>query len=224
MDSKQKFTLAAGMGVMALAVGLLAGPQLVMGIRAMASGRQGCIALADWVNQGSTVAEVGAQADLIVRVRVVKSETWELRQMLPQYAADAKTITKYVEDVMPFTYSKVHVLETYKGSTEDTITVGQTGALPGTVAADVRAFAFVGDPIYTLGSEHILFLLDATEGSVHDVGGKLYYTVNPFGRYEIEDGAFITPGDLMEGYEIIPPGLPTSLNELVEQIRQSVES
>lgn len=224
MNAKQKTALVGGAGLLMLVGGIIAGSRIIRGTGALASGPQGAVAQALWVDQGATVAEMTAQADLIVRVRVLSSETRELRSTLPQYAEDAETITGYVEEVMPFTDSQMQVLEVYKGSAEGTITVMQTGGLPGTVAADATPFSLFGDPIFIVGSEHILFLVDISSDGVHSTGRKLYRTMNPFGRYEIKDGVLITPVDLLAGREAIPPGLPTTLDELVEQIKQAVNN
>ncbi len=224
MNSKQRIALVAGIGVVALIGGVVAGPRIIRGTGTLVSSPQGAVAQAIWVDQGTTVAEMADQADLIVRVRVLNSETRELRSTLPQYSEDAETITGYVEDVMPFTDSQMEVLEVYKGSAEETITVMQTGGLPGAVAADAIPLSIAGDPIFIVGSEHILFLVDITNDGVHSTGRKLYRTMNPFGRYEIKDGILITPADVLPGNETIPSGLPTTLDELVEQIRQAVEN
>ncbi len=224
MNVKQKTALVGGAGLLMLVGGIIAGSRIIRGTGTLVSGPQGAVAQAIWVDQGATVAEMAAQADLIVRVRVLSSETRELRSTLPQYEEDAETITRYVEEVMSFTDSQMQVLEVYKGSAEDTITVMQTGGLPGAVAADATPFSLFGDPIFIVGSEHILFLVDITNDGVHSTGRNLYRTMNPFGRYEIKDGVLITPADVLAGREAIPPGLPTTLDELVEQIKQAVNN
>lgn len=224
MNTKQKIAIVAGMGILALAGGFVAGPRIIRSVQALINGSEGVKAGANWVNQGTTVAEMSSQADLIVRVRVINSETRELRETLPVYAEDAKTVIGEKEFVTPFTDSQMQVLEVYKGSAEDAITVMQTGGLPEAVDVNATPFSIEGDPIFTPGSEHILFLTDITNDGVHSTGRKLYVIVNPFGRYELKDGGLITPADVMVEDGTISSDLPKSLDELVNQIRQSVKN
>ncbi len=223
MNSKQRIALVAGIGVVALIGGVVAGPRLIISAQTIVNGPKAVVGEADWEFEGITVAEQASHVDLIVRVRVVSSETRVLRRSTPRYAdPDGNTVLDYVEVSIPFTDSLMEVLEVYKGSAEDSITVTQTGALAGTVPADVRALTIFGNPIYTVGSEHILFLLESPRRDNSD--HPMYVIANPFGRYEIKDGDLITPADVLAGSEAISSSLPATLDELVEQIRQAVEN
>jgi hypothetical protein len=190
MTTKRKIVIAAGITLLVVIIGVVAARGVLIHAVLRATRAHD---LVEWVDSGSSVAELASQADLIVRVRVISSEVRVLRQTLPQWAADGKTVTRYVEDAMPFTDSEMQVLEFYKGSPDDTITVMQTGALRGTVPADVEAFSFASDPIFRVGSEHILFLVDITKDGVHSTGRKLYRTMNPYGRYELIESSSMMP-------------------------------
>ncbi len=173
---------------------------------------------ASWVFPGMTVAEETAEADLIVRVRVLNVNVRKLRQVGPRYAADGTTVLGEDVEVMPFTDARMQVLEVYKGSADNHIVVMQMGGeLPATDGDPAINYMMPGDPIFVRGSEHILFLKDISDDPVHNRGinRRLYRLVNPAGRYEIQ-------GDKVTNCFSVEASLPTTLGELLNQIRQAV--
>lgn len=54
-----------------------------------------------------------------------------------------------------------------------------------------QKFEIAADPLFEVGSEHILFLVDITGDGVHSKGRQLYRVVNPMGRYEIKPGGLL---------------------------------
>jgi len=213
MNTKHKYVAVAIVSILSLLGGLIVGFK-----------SQPAVTHAIWVDQAFTVAEVSKSADLIVRVYETEAETRELKSVLPYYADDQKTIDGYKEFIDYFTDSKMQVLEIYKGTADEYITVMQTGGAPSVTDSDVKITPSIeGDPIFAAGSEHILFLVDITDDGVQSTTGrKLYRIVNPLGRYEIKDGNLITPSSYISLDESDALKLPKSLDELIEQIKLSL--
>jgi hypothetical protein len=147
---------------------------------------------ANWVYDARTVSEQSDEADVIVKVQVLAVQVRKLKQTLPMYAGDGKSVIGEDIDIVPFTDSDMQVLEVYHGSVSDKITVMQTGGnLPATEGDPSINFAIEGDPIYEVGSTHVLFLKDISDDPVHSKGRELYVTVNPAGRYEVKGSEVI---------------------------------
>ena len=176
------------------------------------------------VEDAKTVREQALRADLIVRVVVDSTENRVLSAKLPMYAEDAQTIIGYRESRTPFTDSTMEGLETFKGDSESMITVLQTGGkLDNGPTARSQAFAMFGDPIFKVGDEHILFLVDISGDGVHSVDRQLYRAVNTWGRYEIRgDGSLHGPEspDTIDGP--ILAQLPHTEEALLREIALSV--
>ncbi len=177
-----------------------------------------------WAFRGVTVAEQAAEADVIVRARVLNVQVRKYKNMLPTYAEDGKTVIGELADIVPFTDSEMQVLEVYKGVVKDRITVMQTGGnLPTSDGDPPIHWVMDGDPIFEVGSTQILFLKDISGDPIHGQGRNLYVTVNPVGRYVVQGQNVVNHGakaDHAVGAETTR--LPQTLDELFGQIRQAV--
>lgn len=74
------------------------------------------------------------------------------------------------------------------------------------------------DPLYKVGEEYILFLVDISGDHIHAPDRELYRIVNPFGRYGIDDENVLSYGEPLQPIE-----LPTNIHELERQIEISIQ-
>ena len=172
---------------------------------------------ANWASQATTIPEVVAEADIIVRVHVNHvPKARKLKEWLPTDSPDKKLVAA----IMPFTDTTMQVIEVYKGTVSKHVTVMQTGGqLPAADGDSAIHIETHDDPIFVQGSEHVLFLKDISGDAIHGKGRKLYRIVNPAGRYTIEDTRVFSLAEFPEGFRP-----PTTLTELVGQIRQALGS
>lgn len=75
-----------------------------------------------------------------------------------------------------------------------------------------------GDPLFTRGGEHILFLKNISDDAIHAGNRQLYRIVNPTGRYDIQGGNVVTHAWLPETYTP-----PATVDALVTEIRQALD-
>lgn len=174
------------------------------------------VSSANWASSAATVADQMAEADLVVRVKVLDVNTRKFETTSPRYTEDGE-IDGQMTTMMPFTDSTMQVLEVYKGEAEKQITVMQTG---GALAAidGKEPFEMVIDenPIFVSGDEHMLFLKDISGDPIHAKGRKLYRPVNPAGRYLIQGTRVFSPYEFSES--VTPP---KRVDELLGQIKQA---
>ena len=171
------------------------------------------IAHGNWSSSALTIAEQSAEADLIVRVMVLNTSVRKLKQVLPTYTEDGVTVIGEFVDIVPFTDSEMKIIEVYKGSADQQITVMQTGGnLPATEGDPNINFIVDEDPTFVKGSEQILFLKDISGDTVHAKERKLYIAVNPAGRYLIQGQNVVNFSEFSES-----PQLPKTVDELVSQ-------
>lgn len=137
---------------------------------------------ARWASSAKTIAEEAAQADTIVRVEVVGQ--YPVRQIVDPFPPEAQK-PGFKEEVIPFTDTRMRVIEVYKGSVESEITVTQMGGVVSATDRHPHLDAENGeDPIYAIGGEHILFLTEVA-AEANPPGRKLYHIVNTLGRYDV---------------------------------------
>lgn len=171
------------------------------------------LADAEWVSRAKTVGQVISEADLVVRARVSEAPvTRVLRNELPIMDANGK-VAGYMTDEMLFSDTVFDILEVFSGKSPSKITVMQTG---GTSPDNPRnSIEMRDDPLYHLGEEYVLFLVDISGDPVQAPGRVLYRTVSPFGRYRIEGESVISYGENAKSF-----GLPATMVELVAQIKR----
>lgn len=172
-------------------------------------------AVALWVSPAASVPELVAEADLVLRARVLKAPVLRVEAFPGPVVAEDGTVIGEKTDTVAFSDTEMEVIEVYKGAAEKTVMVMQTGGT-GEAIAGQRQFALEGDPLYTPNEEVILFLVDISEDAVHAQGRMLYRVVNPAGRYTLQ-------GAQVLNYAEAAPTLPKTVEELVAQIREAVE-
>ncbi len=170
---------------------------------------------ASWVSEASTVAEQIQEADLVVRVQAVdRGETRYLWSPTPDGVE-----RKDGRSTFAFTDTQVEVLDVYMGDAEvgDRLSILQTGGDLVTKSGELSRFELADDPIYQLGGEMLLFLVDISADPVHAKGRELFRTVNPAGRYELE-------GELASQKAFGPnqKAVATDLENLEAQIAKAV--
>ena len=211
---KKAGLLILGAGLISLSAWAMAN----LNLQPTTSSESSAVGFADWASPAVTIADEVAGADLIVRAKVTNvNQARKLRQVLPRYSSDAKIDGEGV-NIMPFTDSEMAVLEVYKGSAEQHITVMQTGgSLPAENGDPAMNLVTYDDPLFVAGSEHILFLADISGDPVHGQGRKLYRAINPAGRYEIQGTTVFSPSEFPAAYKP-----PKTVDELVSQIKQAL--
>ncbi|MCG8455769.1 MAG: hypothetical protein MI919_05765 [Holophagales bacterium] len=150
---------------------------------------------ASWVSGAETVAEQVAEADVVVRVQAVDRAAprhlWSPRPAGVERIAGRSTFA--------FSDTEVEVLEVYRGDVGpgDRLWVMQTGGDLPLRGGGTSRLEIAEDPLYELGSEMVLFLIDISGDPVHAPSRQLFRTVNPNGRYHLEGGlaSRLTLGD-----------------------------
>jgi hypothetical protein len=191
-------------GIFSLGMGFLIGPNV---LRLMNSSSVGVHAL--WTSSAATIADQAKEADLIVRVEVQSVD--ETRALIIPIESSEK-------DVVPFTDANLQILEVYKGAVPvgKTIKVMQTGgSLPETEIHPSMSLMLESDPLFIVGSEHILFLKDISGDAIHASERELYRIINPISRYDIQGDTVLNHADIVERE------LPTRLDGLLEEIKQA---
>jgi len=174
------------------------------------------VSIADWVSSAATIADQMAEAELVVRVKVIDVKTRKFETNSPGDTADSK-INRRMANIMPFTDSEMQVLEVYQGEAEKQITVMQTGGVLAANDGDPAIEMVIDDsPIFVAGDEHMLFLVDISGDPIHAKERKLYNMVNPAGRYLIQGASVFSPYEFPES--VTPP---KTVDELLEQIEQA---
>ena len=137
---------------------------------------------AAWISTSQTVAEQVMEADAVVRVQVLgQSQPRHLWHPTPEGAKGG---------TFAFTDTEVEVLEVYRGKVDvgDRVEVMQTGGDLITLTGETSRMELAEDPLYTLGSEMVLFLVDISDDPIHGQKRSLFRTVNPAGRYDVFGG------------------------------------
>lgn len=164
----------------------------------------------DWASNAKTVRELMLKSDLVVRARVSEEPVTRVVPIKP--LDDQGQVIEGVVHKILFSDTLFEVLETYVGKPSATITVMQTGGFDLTVSKGVEEDA--EDPLYKIGEEYILFLVDISGDPIHAPDRELYITVNPYGRYRIDNGNFFMYGQNSQE----PYKFPTSIIDLEIQI------
>lgn len=158
---------------------------------------------ASWIRDADTVAELSRESDLIVRVQTLdRRPPRALWQPVPGRTANADGTARFL-----FTDTQVEVLEVYAGKVEigDRLWVLQTGGEAIDGRGELSRTEVAEDPLYELGNEMVLFLVDISNDPVHAPNAQLFRTVNPAGRFEVAGGRVASapighaaerPGDL----------------------------
>ncbi len=174
---------------------------------------------ADWVSSAVTINEVVEESDLIVRVQVLSQPKSRIvRSEVPVWTADNEIAGSTIIETL-FSDTVFKVLKTYYGKPQTNITVMQTGGYDPAIANSI--VEIVDDPLYDLGEEYILFLVDISGDSVQAPDRELYRIVNPFGRYAIEGEVVSSFGENLGSGAV--PDIAT-LTELEIEIEKSLSA
>ena len=168
-----------------------------------------------WVSSAESVDEVTKEADLIVRARVVRSpESRVLRETLPLVEVSNGKSIVVGEEVSESVFSDTmfEVVQTYTGKSTSEIMVMQTGGPNPQNPENITQM--MDDPLYQLGEEYVLFLVDISGDSVQAPDRTLYRVVNPSGRYQLKAGAVEAYGEKTD----TASRQPTTLVDLEAQI------
>jgi hypothetical protein len=171
----------------------------------------------EWATKAVTVRELVSESDLVVRVRVSEAPVTRVHRIEGTEMDENgnPTSTVVVENIL-FSDTVLEVLETYLGEPSLKITVMQTGGFDSTISKN--RWVMREDPLYKVGEEYILFLVDISGDHIHAPDRKLYRTVNPFGRYGIDGESVLSYGEPLQSIE-----LPTNIHELETQIEISTQ-
>lgn len=164
---------------------------------------------ADWAPTARTIAEEAAGADAVVRATVLgRGPQRQIVEPLPERARKPGM----VETVIPFTDTRMRVLEEYKGSAGRIITVAQLGgSVPATPDHPKIDYEVDEDPIFSDGGEYVLFLVERSAN-----GLRTYAILNPAGRYDVRDDRVITHAQGLGDYTP-----PATLAELEAELQQT---
>jgi hypothetical protein len=211
------FGARAGIAVYAIVVmALQAACSNVSGVAQVNDQTNSVASTSSWESPAASISEVAKEADLIVKVTIIKVTEKTLEQRLPAYTEDGKTVTGEMLDVMPFSYSTARVERVLRGQASGEIVILQTGGkFPDNAPADVAGKHMImsDDPIFEVGSTQILFLKDISGDKLHNFMGATYRIVNPVGRYALAtDGSLSNFG---ENKDALPKSEAVLNSELV---------
>ena len=170
--------------------------------------------VADWESSALSIPELARAADIIVRARVVEAPASRtITQELPMVDEQGTPVAT-VTDSMLFSDTLFEVVNSYSGTLPAQIYVMQIG---GTSPDGSVLNEFPDDPLYRVGDEYILFMVDISGDKVQAPDRELYRTVNPAGRFLI-DGAKVRS---FWADPAVAGTLPQTVDDLVTQIKQA---
>lgn len=209
------FVISASAIAVALALGNINNPNDEPLARINASSLQRNSS-AYWVSQAQTVPDLVLESDLIVYARVKQAPmTRIITQELPVLDEQGTPVATMI-DSLPFSDTLFEVVKSYTGSAPTELLVMQTG---GTISPSADIVEIPDDPLYRVGEEYILFLVDISGDALHAPDRQLYQTVNPAGRFQVANGVATT-----YWVESTNKLLPNTINELERQISTSVST
>jgi len=171
------------------------------------------------VSNAVTVNELVLESDLVVMARVAESPvTRVVRIEVPVLDEVGNIVDSAVVEVL-FSDTVFKVLENYVGKPTSMITVMQTGGVNPTKPSSIEEV--MDDPLYEIGDEYILFLVDISGDHVHAPERELYRIVNPFGRYRIDGETVFTYGQNPNSVLSTTSDI-TELETQIEQIAQEL--
>ncbi len=166
-----------------------------------------------WVSNAMTIDQLVLESDIVVRARVAEAPiTRVISSELPVWDENGNIVDTIISEVF-FSDTTFEVLKTYVGKVSTKILVMQTGGLDPTGLRGIEEIA--DDPLYKIGEEYILFLVDISGDPVHAPDRQLYRIVNPFGRYRVDGTTVSSYGQNLRSIQ-----LPTDIGELENQIIQ----
>jgi hypothetical protein len=166
---------------------------------------------ASWESTARTVAEVASESDLIIYGRVAEAPVTRIvTHDLPVYEGLTQVATE--SSSTAFADTLFEVVKVYRGNAPDQLLVMQTGGILN--SGDVKQFS--DDPLYKVGEEYILFLVDISGDEIHAPDRELYRIVSPAGRFLISGNTATTFAE-----EYMNQQLPKNTDELERQITEA---
>jgi hypothetical protein len=172
--------------------------------------------IAEWDSRARTVADAAAEADLIIYGKVIAEPVTRIRNFeSPQMDANGTPDGTVHVTTIPFADTLFEVVKTYMGEAPEQLLVMQTGG----VLSNGNTSQIRDDPLYQLGDEYVLFLVDISGDEIHAPDRELYRTISPVGRYLIVGNSATSPAE-----EYMNQLLPTTFDELERQIAEAVST
>lgn len=161
--------------------------------------------VAMWVSNAETVDELSQEANFIVKARVSQPPvSRKLGGQSPMMDESGKNVVGYVTDDTSFSDTVFEVLKVYSGDLKSkNITVLQTDGM-------------MDDPLFEVGEEYVLFLVDISGDPVHAPERELYRSVNPSGRFKVKKEKVSVYGQRLKGSPA-----PQTLSELEGEIEKA---
>lgn len=172
---------------------------------------------ASWVSTAETVSELALESDIIVRARVSGAPvTRVLRRELSVFDENNNIVGTTIYEAL-FSDTTFEITKTYWGKPLLSIVVMQTGGFD---PVKNRVEEVIDDPLYKIGEEYVLFLVDISGDRVQAPDRELYVIVHPFGRYEIKGESVSSFGQnpTMDSFSAAP-----NISDLESQIEQAVQ-
>ena len=171
---------------------------------------------ASWVSTAETVSELALESDIIVRARVSGAPvTRVLRRELSVFDENNNIVGSTIYEAL-FSDTTFEITKTYLGEPLLSIVVMQTGGFD---PAKNRVEEVIDDPLYKIGEEYVLFLVDISGDRVQAPDRELYVIVHPFGRYEIKGESVSSFGQnpTMDTFSVAP-----NISDLESQIEKAI--
>jgi hypothetical protein len=144
------------------------------------------VSSAMWVSRAVSVEEVMKEADLVVRARVREAPVAQvIRQELPltEFRNGTPVTVGSTTSEAVFSDTVFDIVQVYTGKAPNVLMVMQTG---GSQPGNPRNITETSDdPLYKVGEEYVLFLVDISGDPIQAPGRSLYRIVNPSGRYRV---------------------------------------
>ncbi len=178
---------------------------------------------ASWISKATSVDELMQESNLVVRVRVTKEPVSRVvREDLPLIEfrnGTPVTVGSRTNEAI-FSDTQFEILKVYVGKAPSVLTVMQTGGVQPDNSQNVTEMA--DDPLYRIGEEYILFLIDISGDKVQAPNGILYRIVNPAGRYIVLGDAVQSYTDATTDQQGNAANIPKTVSEIESQIAKSM--
>jgi len=148
---------------------------------------------ASWAAEYSTLPELKAHTDVVVRGKITK--------VTAQYTVKTIPFTDFQLTLSQVIYDRGHLLSSSNAEAPITLTLHQTGGVVGGVTYQVD-----DDPLFTIGEECVLFLKEYKPGFYGVIGG-------PTGRFTVVNGQVSSIAN--EGLQV-----STSVDDFAAQVQK----
>jgi hypothetical protein len=168
---------------------------------------------AQWASSAGTVAQQSAEADVVVKGRILKVFKPRVFERSPADSSDRFPL-KF--SVMAFTEALLKVERVYAGDVRGNIRVVQTGGgVPETENHPELRMQLSDDPLFVEGADHVFFLQEISGDPILAPHRKLYRIVNSAGRYDVV-------GPNVVNYSELPGQRPIRLRDLEREIQDNL--